>query len=90
MARNGFSVIKGLLKSDGFPALYRGLGTFITGAIPGTIIFATVLETTKVSVFRVVEPFKLSENTQAALANGVAGMISSFVSQAVFVPFDLV
>ncbi|KAI9112940.1 hypothetical protein K1719_016054 [Acacia pycnantha] len=90
VGRNAFSVIKGLRKSDGFPGLYRGLCTFITGAIPGRIIFATVLETTKVSAFRVIEPFKLSENTQAALANGVAGMISSFVSQAVFVPFDLV
>ncbi|KAI9111323.1 hypothetical protein K1719_017735 [Acacia pycnantha] len=42
VGRNAFSVIKGLLKSDGFPGLYRGLGTFIAGAIPARIIFEIV------------------------------------------------
>ncbi|XP_054785021.1 uncharacterized protein LOC129291584 isoform X2 [Prosopis cineraria] len=88
--RNAFSVLKGLLKSDGFPGLYRGFGTVITGSIPGRIIFLTLLETTKVAALRVLEPFRLTETTQAALANGVAGMTSSLMSQAVFVPIDVV
>ncbi|XP_054803100.1 uncharacterized protein LOC129306496 [Prosopis cineraria] len=88
--RNAFSVIKGLLRTDGFPGLYRGFGTVITGAIPARIIFLTVLETTKVATFRMLEPFKLSETSQAAVANGVAGLTSSLLAQAVFVPIDVV
>ncbi|KAI4346710.1 hypothetical protein L6164_007583 [Bauhinia variegata] len=88
--RNAFSVIKGLLRTDGVPGLYKGFGTVITGAIPARIIFLTFLETTKVSAFRLLEPFRLSETTQAAIANGVAGMASSLFAQAVFVPIDVV
>ncbi|KAG8366971.1 hypothetical protein BUALT_Bualt16G0023700 [Buddleja alternifolia] len=88
--RNAISVIKGLLKTDGIPGLYKGFGTVITGAIPTRIIFLTALETTKAAAFKVVEPFKLSEPTQAALANGVAGMLASICSQATFVPIDVV
>ncbi|KAK9271770.1 hypothetical protein L1049_002133 [Liquidambar formosana] len=88
--RNTFSVIRGILRTDGIPGLYRGFGTVITGAIPARIIFLTALETTKVAAFRMVEPFKLSEPTQAAVANGIAGMTASLFSQAVFVPIDVV
>ncbi|KAL4652804.1 hypothetical protein ACB092_01G257900 [Castanea dentata] len=88
--RNAFSVIKGILRTDGIPGLYRGFGTVITGAVPARIIFLTALETTKVAAFRMVEPFKLSEPTEAAIANGIAGMIASLFSQSVFVPIDVV
>ncbi|KAM7516690.1 hypothetical protein LguiA_006273 [Lonicera macranthoides] len=88
--RNAFSVIKGLLKTEGVPGLYRGFGTVITGAVPARIIFLTALETTKVAAFKMVEPFKLSEPAQAAIANGLAGMTASLFSQAVFVPIDVV
>ncbi|KAI9120375.1 hypothetical protein K1719_007408 [Acacia pycnantha] len=88
--RNAFSVVKGLLRTDGVPGLYRGFGTVITGAIPARIIFLTTLETTKVATFRMLEPFRLSETTQAAIANGVAGLTSSLFAQAVFVPIDVV
>ncbi|KAE9590314.1 putative mitochondrial carrier protein [Lupinus albus] len=88
--RNAFSVVKGLLKTDGIPGLYKGFGTVITGAVPARIIFLTALETTKVAAFRMLEPFKLSETSQAALANGVAGMTSSLFAQSVFVPIDVV
>ncbi|KAL0377614.1 UNVERIFIED_CONTAM: Solute carrier family 25 member 44 [Sesamum radiatum] len=53
LERNALSVIRGLLKTDGIPGLYR-------------------------------------EPTQAAIANGVAGMMASLCSQAVFVPIDVV
>lgn len=88
--RDAFSVIRGLIKTDGIAGLYRGFGTVITGAIPARIIFLTALETTKVAAFRMIEPFKLSEPTQAAIANGVAGMTASVFSQAVFVPIDVI
>lgn len=90
LERDAFSVIKGILKMDGIPGLYRGFGTVITGAIPARTIFLTALERTKVAAFTMVEPFKLSEPTQAAIANGVAGMSASLCSQAVFVPIDVV
>ncbi|XP_042496689.1 solute carrier family 25 member 44 [Macadamia integrifolia] len=88
--RNAFSIVRGILKTDGIPGLYRGFGTVITGAIPARIIFLTALETTKVSAFKIVEPFKLSEPSEAAIANGLAGMTASIFAQAVFVPIDLV
>ncbi|KAJ8774952.1 hypothetical protein K2173_019956 [Erythroxylum novogranatense] len=88
--KNAFSVIRGILKTDGIPGLYRGFGTVITGAIPTRIIFLTLLETTKATAFKIVEPFSLSEPTKAAIANGTAGMISSLCAQAVFVPIDVV
>lgn len=88
--RNAFSVIRGILRTDGVPGLYRGFGTVITGAIPARIIFLTALETTKVAALKMVEPFKLSEPTEAAIANGLGGMMASLFSQAVFVPIDVV
>ncbi|RZB71007.1 Solute carrier family 25 member 44 isoform A, partial [Glycine soja] len=90
LERSVFSVVKGLLKTDGIPGLYKGFGTVITGAIPTRIIFLTALETTKVASFRMVEPFRLSETNQAAIANGIAGMASSFLAQSLFVPIDVV
>lgn len=90
LEKNAMSVIKGLLKTDGIPGLYKGFGTVVTGAIPTRILFLTALETTKVGALKMIEPFKFSEPTQAALANGVAGMTASLCSQAVFVPVDVV
>ncbi|PON42906.1 Mitochondrial carrier protein [Parasponia andersonii] len=88
--RNAFSVVRGILKRDGIPGLYRGFGTVITGAVPARVIFLTALETTKIAAFKMLEPMKLSEPTQAAIANGVAGMTASLFSQAVFVPIDVI
>lgn len=88
--RSAFSVVRGILKADGVPGLYRGFGTVITGAVPARIIFLTGLETTKVASFKMLEPFKLSEPTQAAIANGIAGMTASLFAQGVFVPIDVV
>lgn len=88
--RNAFSVIRGLLKTDGIPGLYRGFGTVITGAIPARILFLTALETTKVASYKMLEPVKLSEPVQAAVANGVGGMTAALFAQAVFVPIDVV
>lgn len=90
LERDALAVLRGILKTDGVPGLYRGFGTVITGAIPARIIFLTALETTKVATFKMVETMKLAEPTQAAIANGLAGMTASLFSQAVFVPVDVV
>ncbi|XP_019456598.1 PREDICTED: solute carrier family 25 member 44-like [Lupinus angustifolius] len=88
--RSALSIARGLLRTDGVPGLYKGFGTVITGAIPARIIFLSALETTKAATFKVLEPFRLSETTNAALANGFAGMTSSLFAQSVFVPIDVV
>ncbi|XP_076903753.1 uncharacterized protein LOC143603307 [Bidens hawaiensis] len=88
--KSAYAVIRGLLKAEGVPGLYRGFGTVITGAIPARVIFMTALETTKVAAFKIVEPFKLSDPTKAAIANGLAGMTASLCSQGVFVPIDVI
>ncbi|CAN6477143.1 unnamed protein product [Victoria cruziana] len=90
LERNAFSVMRNILKTDGIPGFYRGFGIVITGAIPARIIFLTSLETTKIATLKLTEGFNLSEPTQAAIANGVAGLTSSLLSQAVFVPLDVV
>ncbi|XP_064962086.1 uncharacterized protein LOC135636537 isoform X5 [Musa acuminata AAA Group] len=88
--KNVFSAFRNIVKVDGIPGLYRGFGTVITGAVPARIVFLTSLEMTKEASLKLVEPFKLSEPVQAAIANGIAGMSGSLCSQAVFVPLDVV
>ncbi|KAI0501120.1 hypothetical protein KFK09_016063 [Dendrobium nobile] len=88
--KNALAVFRNIVKVDGIPGLYRGFGTVITGAVPARIIFLTSLETTKVAAIKMLEPFKLSEPVQAAVANGLGGMVASISAQAVFVPIDVV
>lgn len=88
--KNAYAVIRGLLKTEGVRGLYRGFGTVITGAIPVRIVLLSVLETTKVAAFKMVEPFNISSPAKAAIANGIAGMTSSLFAQFVFVPIDVV
>eukprot|EP00249_Psilotum_nudum_P012552 c23849_g1_i1 orf=317-1294(+) len=86
----GPTLAKNILREDGIRGLYRGFFTVIVGAIPSRIVFLTALETTKVSVFKSTENLNMSEATRAAVANGTAGLTSSVISQAVFVPLDVV
>eukprot|EP01018_Ginkgo_biloba_P003334 Gb_38660 [translate_table: standard] len=84
------SIFRNILKVDGISGLYRGFGTVVIGAVPARVIFLTALETTKVAALRMTEQLNLPEPTQAAIANGAAGMLSSLASQSVFVPLDVV
>jgi len=84
------SIFRNILKADGISGLYRGFGTVVIGAVPGRVIFLTTLETTKIGALRITEKLNLSEPTQVAIANGVAGMMSSLAAQSVFVPLDVV
>ncbi|KAI3762013.1 hypothetical protein L1987_52436 [Smallanthus sonchifolius] len=88
--KNAYAVIRGLLKTEGVRGLYRGFGPVITGAIPSRIVLITALETTKVSAFKMIKRFELSEPLEAAIANGIAGMTAALFGQFVFVPIDVV
>ncbi|XP_058728885.1 uncharacterized protein LOC131601145 isoform X2 [Vicia villosa] len=88
--RTASSVVKGLLKKDGIHGLYKGFATVLTGTIPARIVFLTFLETIKEASFKMVKPFELSETIKAAIANGIVGMASSLVSQAVYTPIDVI
>lgn len=81
--RNAYSIIKGLLKSDGIFGL-------TIGSLPARILFLTTLEKAKEASFKMIEPLRLSQPTQSAVANGVAGMLASACSQAVLTPTDVV
>ncbi|KAI5073261.1 hypothetical protein GOP47_0011274 [Adiantum capillus-veneris] len=87
---SGPAVFKGILRQDGIPGLYRGFGTVIVGTIPSRMVLLTSLETTKLAALNMTEKLKISEATRAALANGIAGLVSSLLSQAIFVPIDVV
>eukprot|EP00250_Pteridium_aquilinum_P006456 c16379_g1_i1 orf=111-1076(+) len=87
---SGPSIVKSILKQDGIPGLYRGFGTVIVGTIPSRMVLLTSLETTKMVALKLTDKFTISEPTKAALANGIAGLVSSLLSQAVFVPVDVV
>lgn len=84
------SIFRNILKADGISGLYRGFGTVVIGAVPARVIFLSTLETTKIGALTITEKLNLSEATRVALANGVAGMVSSIVAQSVFVPLDVV
>ncbi|KAL8251187.1 hypothetical protein R6Q59_034880 [Mikania micrantha] len=88
--KSAYAVIRGLLKTEGVPGLYRGFATVITGAIPVRIVLLSTLETTKVAAFKMVEPFNLSDPAKAAIANGIAGLTSALLAQVVFVPIDVI
>ncbi|KAL8137445.1 hypothetical protein V2J09_003446 [Rumex salicifolius] len=88
--QNAVSVIRNILRSDGVLGLYRGFGIIITGGVPTRVIFMTTLETTKVATLKRIEPLQLSQASQVAIANGVAGMTASLSSQVVFVPIDVI
>ncbi|KAH7433634.1 hypothetical protein KP509_07G078500 [Ceratopteris richardii] len=87
---SGLAVVKGILRQDGIRGLYRGFGTMIVGTIPSRMVFLTSLETTKLAALNITANFNLSEPTKAAVANGIAGLVSSLLSQGIFVPIDVV
>jgi solute carrier family 25 protein 44 len=50
----------------------------------------TSLETTKLVAFDITNVLGMSEALRVPLANGIAGLVSSLLSQSVFVPIDVV
>jgi solute carrier family 25 protein 44 len=83
-------VFSNILRQDGVLGLYRGYTTVVVGAIPTRMVLLTTLETTKLAVSKLTDKLEISEPAKAAISNGVAGLVSSLLSQAVFVPLDVV
>ena len=79
-----------IVRQDGFLGLYRGYATVVVGAIPTRMVLLTTLETTKLAVSKLTYKLEISEPAKAAISNGIAGLVSSLLSQAVFVPLDVV
>lgn len=87
---SGFSVFRRILRSDGIPGAFRGFGTSAVGALPGRVFALTSLEVSKEMAFKYSEHFDMSEASRIAVANGIAGLVSSIFSSAYFVPLDVV
>ena len=87
---SGFTVFRRILRSDGIPGIFRGFGTSAVGALPGRVLALTSLEISKEMTFKYCEHFDMSEASRIAVANGVAGLMSSICSCSYFVPLDVV
>ncbi|XP_020173275.1 uncharacterized protein [Aegilops tauschii subsp. strangulata] len=87
---SGFVVFRKILRSDGIPGVFRGFGTSAVGALPGRILALTSLEISKEMAFKYSEHFDMSEASRIAVANGVAGLVSSTFSSSYSVPLDVV
>lgn len=86
----GISVFKHILKTDGIPGLYRGFGTSAVGSLPGRVLALTSLEISKDMMLKYTEGLDMAESSRVGIANGVAGMMSSLVSCAYYVPLDVI
>jgi solute carrier family 25, member 44 len=87
---SGFEVFRRILRSDGIPGAFRGFGTSAVGALPGRVLALTSLEVSKEMAFKYTQHFDMSEAARVAVANGVAGLVSSIFSSSYFVPLDVV
>ncbi|KAL4643269.1 hypothetical protein ACB092_02G080900 [Castanea dentata] len=85
----GISVFKHILKTDGIPGLYRGFGTSAVGSLPGRVLALTSLEISKDMMLKYIEGLDIAESSRVGIANGVAGMMSSLVSCAYYVPLEI-
>ena len=84
------SSVQAYSKSRWVSSLFRGFGTLVVGTIPGKGLFLTSMEVSKSYVLKSTEDFKIPEVTHVAIANGVAGLISSLIFESYFVPLDVV
>lgn len=87
---NALGVCRNILRNDGVRGLYRGFGTTATCSIPGRAMFLATLEISKESTHRLLSSVNLPDATKTALVNGVAGLVSSLVSEVYYVPLDVV
>ena len=90
VAAGAGAVVRSIVRADGIRGLYRGFGTVLFGTIPSRIVMLTSLETTKLAASDFTKNLGMSEAVRVPLANGIAGLVSSLLSQSVFVPIDVV
>ena len=87
---NSLGLLKNIVKNDGIRGLYRGFGTTATGSIPGRAMFLATLEISKESTNKLMIDMNFPDATRTAVANGVAGLVSSLISELYYVPLDVV
>ncbi|KAL6621208.1 hypothetical protein ACP70R_033640 [Stipagrostis hirtigluma subsp. patula] len=87
---SGFTVFRRILRADGIAGVFRGFGTSAVGALPGRVLALTSLEVSKEMTLKYSERFDMSEASRIAVANGVAGLMSSVCSCSYFVPLDVI
>lgn len=93
VAQSQLSCIKaafGIVRHEGFRALYRGFGTSLMGTIPARALYMAALEVTKSNVGTATIRLGLPEATAATFANAVAGLSAAMAAQLVWTPVDVV
>ncbi|KDP40724.1 hypothetical protein JCGZ_24723 [Jatropha curcas] len=80
----------GIIRYEGFRALYRGFGTSLMGTIPARALYMTALEVTKSNVGTATIRLGFPEATAAAIANAAAGLSAAMAAQLVWTPVDVV
>ncbi|KAF2301010.1 hypothetical protein GH714_019249 [Hevea brasiliensis] len=80
----------GIVRHEGFRALYRGFGTFLMGTIPARALYMAALELTKSNVGTATIRLGFPEGTAGAIANAAAGLSAAMAAQLVWTPIDVV
>lgn len=80
----------GIVRHEGFRALYRGFGTSLMGTIPARALYMTALEVTKSNVGTATIRLGFPEATAGAIANAAAGLSAAMAAQLVWTPVDVV
>ncbi|KAJ9190364.1 hypothetical protein P3X46_001579 [Hevea brasiliensis] len=80
----------GIVRHEGFRALYRGFGTSLMGTIPARALYMAVLELTKSNVGTATIRLGFPEGTAGAIANAAAGLSAAMAAQLVWTPIDVV
>ncbi|XP_048233816.1 mitochondrial substrate carrier family protein J isoform X2 [Ricinus communis] len=80
----------GMVRLEGFRALYRGFGTSLMGTIPARALYMGALEVTKSNVGTATVGLGFTEATAATTANAVAGLSAALAAQLVWTPIDVV
>ncbi|KAB2050590.1 hypothetical protein ERO13_A13G234700v2 [Gossypium hirsutum] len=74
--------LRSILKSEGLPGLYRGIGAMGLGAGPAHAVYF--------SVYEVCKKYFSGENPNNSAAHAVSGVCATVASDAVFTPMDTV
>ncbi|KAF2323603.1 hypothetical protein P3X46_011171 [Hevea brasiliensis] len=80
----------GIVRHEGFRALYRGFGTSLTGTIPARALYMAALEVTKSNVGTATIQLGFPEAAAGAIANAAAGLSAAMAAQLVWTPIDVV
>ncbi|CAN1162229.1 Solute carrier family 25 member 44 [Linum perenne] len=80
----------GIVRNEGFRALYRGVGTSLMGTVPARALYMGALEVTKSYVGTATVRLGFPDATAAAIANASAGLSAAMAAQLVWTPVDVI